>query len=99
MEMFESVLDIAKLAGIVLFLWSVANSLARIADAMARRTGFLSIGIGGSIVVMTSVLFALTFLPAFLGMVGPRVNSWSPGAVFRRFRPVDHEPTAAERGR
>ena len=58
-----------------------------------------SIGIGGSIVVMTSVLFALTFLPAFLGMVGPRVNSWSPGAVFRRFRPVDHEPTAAERGR
>ena len=44
-----------------------------------------SIGIGGSIVVMTSVLFALTFLPAFLGMVGPRVNSWSPGAVFRRF--------------
>jgi putative drug exporter of the RND superfamily len=58
-----------------------------------------SIGIGGSIVVMTSVLFALTFLPAFLGMVGPRVNSWSPGAVFRRFRPVDHEPTAVEQGR
>jgi RND superfamily putative drug exporter len=58
-----------------------------------------SIGIGGSIVVMTSVLFALTFLPAFLGMVGPRVNSWSPRSVFRRFRPVDHEPTAAERGR
>ena len=58
-----------------------------------------SIGIGGSIVVMTSVLFALTFLPAFLGMVGPRVNSWSPGAVFRRFRPVDHEPTALEQGR
>ena len=40
-----------------------------------------SIGIGGSIVVMTSVLFALTFLPAFLGMVGPRVNSWSPGGL------------------
>ena len=58
-----------------------------------------SIGIGGSIVVLTSVLFALTFLPAFLGMVGPRVNSWSPGAVFRRFRPVDHEPTAVEQGR
>jgi putative drug exporter of the RND superfamily len=58
-----------------------------------------SIGIGGSIVVMTSVLFALTFLPAFLGMVGPRVNSWSPGGLLRRFRPVDHEPTAAERGR
>ena len=58
-----------------------------------------SIGIGGSIVVMTSVLFALTFLPAFLGMVGPRVNSWSPGGLLRRFRPVDHEPTTAERGR
>jgi RND superfamily putative drug exporter len=58
-----------------------------------------SIGIGGSIVVLTSVLFALTFLPAFLGMVGPRVNSWSPGGLLRRFRPVDHEPTVAERGR
>jgi RND superfamily putative drug exporter len=58
-----------------------------------------SIGIGGSIVVLTSVLFALTFLPAFLGMVGPRVNSWSPGSLIRRFRPVDHEPTAAEYGR
>ncbi len=58
-----------------------------------------SIGIGGSIVVLTSVLFALTFLPAFLGMVGPRVNSWSPGGLRRRFRPVDHEPTTAERGR
>jgi RND superfamily putative drug exporter len=58
-----------------------------------------SIGIGGSIVVMTSVLFALTFLPAFLGMVGPRVNSWSPGGLLRRFRPVDHEPTTTERGR
>ena len=58
-----------------------------------------SIGIGGSIVVMTSVLFALTFLPAFLGMVGPRVNSWSPGGLLRRFRPIDHEPTTAERGR
>ncbi len=58
-----------------------------------------SIGIGGSIVVLTSVLFALTFLPAFLGMVGPRVNSWSPGGLLRRFRPVDHEPTTAERGR
>jgi RND superfamily putative drug exporter len=58
-----------------------------------------SIGIGGSIVVLTSVLFALTFLPAFLGMVGPRVNSWSPGSLIRRFRPVDNEPTAAEYGR
>ena len=58
-----------------------------------------SIGIGGSIVVLTSVLFALTFLPAFLGMVGPRVNSWSPGGLLRRFRPVKDEPITAERGR
>ncbi len=34
-----------------------------------------SFGIGGSLVVASSVLYALTFLPAVLGMMGHRVNS------------------------
>ena len=34
-----------------------------------------SIGIGGALVVLCSVLYALTFLPAVLGMLGHRVNS------------------------
>jgi len=47
-----------------------------------------SIGLAGSIVVFCSVLYALTFLPAVLGMLGPRVNALSLQGLVRRFRPV-----------
>jgi putative drug exporter of the RND superfamily len=47
-----------------------------------------SIGLAGSIVAFCSVLFALTFLPALLGMLGPRVNALSVGGLVRRFRPA-----------
>jgi putative drug exporter of the RND superfamily len=45
-----------------------------------------SIGIAGSLVVLSSVVYALTFLPALLGMLGPRVNALSLAAGFRLFR-------------
>ena len=35
-----------------------------------------SMGLGGALVVSFSVLAALTLLPALLGLLGPRVNSW-----------------------
>ncbi|HET7029613.1 MAG TPA: MMPL family transporter [Candidatus Limnocylindrales bacterium] len=41
-----------------------------------------SFGIGGSIVVASSVFYALTFLPAALGMLGHRVNALSLGGLF-----------------
>ena len=47
-----------------------------------------SIGIAGSIVVLCSVVFALTFLPAMLGMLGHRVNALSIGGLRHRFRPI-----------
>ena len=52
-----------------------------------------SFGIGGMIVVASSVFYALTFLPAVLGMLGQRVNALSLAGLFavvrRRFgRPV-----------
>ena len=52
-----------------------------------------SFGIGGSIVVASSVFYALTFLPAVLGMLGHRINALSLTGLFdairRRFgRPV-----------
>ena len=47
-----------------------------------------SIGIAGAIVVMCSVVFALTFLPAVLGMLGHRVNALSIGGLRHRFRPI-----------
>ena len=45
-----------------------------------------SIGIAGALVVLCSVTFALTFLPAVLGMLGPRVNALTLGGLLRRFR-------------
>jgi RND superfamily putative drug exporter len=47
-----------------------------------------SIGIAGALVVMCSVVFALTFLPAMLGMLGHRVNALSLGGLRHRLRPV-----------
>ena len=46
-----------------------------------------SIGLGGSIVVFCSVFYALTFLPAVLGMLGHRVNALSFQGLARRLRP------------
>jgi RND superfamily putative drug exporter len=47
-----------------------------------------SIGIAGAIVVLCSVVFGLTFLPAVLGMLGHRVNALSLGGLRHRFRPI-----------
>lgn len=38
-----------------------------------------SIGMAGAIVVGVAVLYAMTFLPAVLAVLGPRVNSWKHG--------------------
>ena len=45
-----------------------------------------SIGIAGSLVVLCSVVYALTFLPAVLGMLGPRVDALSIGGALDRMR-------------
>ncbi len=63
-----------------------------------------SFGIGGSIVVASSVFYALTFLPAVLGMLGPRVNALSLAGFFdairrRLGRPVASPARAAGRSR
>jgi uncharacterized membrane protein YdfJ with MMPL/SSD domain len=63
-----------------------------------------SFGIGGSIVVASSVFYALTFLPAVLGMLGPRVNALSLAGLFaairrRLGRPAATTPVAVERSR
>jgi RND superfamily putative drug exporter len=58
-----------------------------------------SIGIAGALVVLCSVAFALTFLPAVLGMLGPRVNALALGGLVRRFRGASDltEPTPSSR--
>src|SRR5207237_7674444 len=39
-------------------------------------TFLVSLGLSGSIVVAISVVYALTFLPALLAILGPRVGAW-----------------------
>ncbi len=58
-----------------------------------------SIGIAGAIVVICSVVFALTFLPAVLGMLGHRVNALSIRGLRHRFRPVADDVEVARTSR
>ena len=58
-----------------------------------------SIGIAGALVVLSSVTFALTFLPAVLGMLGPRVNALTLGGLLRRFRATSDAPSVKRASR
>ncbi|HUP54502.1 MAG TPA: MMPL family transporter, partial [Methylomirabilota bacterium] len=58
-----------------------------------------SIGISGSLVVLCSVLYALTFLPAVLGMLGHRVNALSLRGLLGRFRAVNDQVAPARASR
>jgi RND superfamily putative drug exporter len=49
-----------------------------------KAPALASIGIAGMLVVLSTLLFALTFLPAILGMLGPRVNALSLQGLFAR---------------
>ena len=53
-----------------------------------RAPTLSSMGIGGAVIALCSVVYALTFLPAVLGMLGPRVERLriripSPAALWR----------------
>jgi RND superfamily putative drug exporter len=71
---------VAVAIGLSGLLWFQASALS-------------SIGLSGAIVVISSVTFSLTFLPALLGMLGPRVNALSVRALGRRLGLVGDDPT------
>ncbi|HSO29190.1 MAG TPA: MMPL family transporter [Candidatus Sulfomarinibacteraceae bacterium] len=71
---------IAVAIGLSGLLWFQASALS-------------SIGLSGAIVVLCSVAFSLTFLPALLGMLGPRVNALSARGLGRRLGFVSDDPT------
>jgi uncharacterized membrane protein YdfJ with MMPL/SSD domain len=66
-----------------------------------QPTALRSFGIGGALVVGSSVFYALTFLPAVLGMLGPRVNALSVAGMRDRVRRALGRPVgeAAEAAR
>jgi uncharacterized membrane protein YdfJ with MMPL/SSD domain len=55
-----------------------------------KSSALTSIGVAGMITVASSAIFAVTFLPAILGMLGPRVNALSVRGLLTRIRP--HAP-------
>jgi uncharacterized membrane protein YdfJ with MMPL/SSD domain len=55
-----------------------------------------SFGIGGALTVLASLLYALTFLPATLGMLGPRVAMLSTGGLVDRVRRALGRPSSAD---
>jgi uncharacterized membrane protein YdfJ with MMPL/SSD domain len=69
-----------------------------------KASAIASIGIAGAIVCLCSVFYGLTFLPAVLGMLGPRVNALSLRGLFDRVRlaagrPVGTAAAVAATGR
>lgn len=58
-----------------------------------KAAALRSIGIAGMLVVLSTLFFALTFLPAVLGMLGMRVNALSLARLFARFgvRPMGRQ--------
>ena len=64
-----------------------------------RASGLSSIGLGGAIVVLASVFYSLTFLPALLGMLGPRVNSLSVSGLLLRLGLRRDQPGIVRRSR
>jgi uncharacterized membrane protein YdfJ with MMPL/SSD domain len=62
-----------------MILFSGLTVAAALASLCIFPQRFLySIGVGGAIVALTSVLVCLTVLPALLAMLGPRVNALAP---------------------
>ena len=57
-----------------------------------KAQAIVSIGIAGMLVVASTLFFALTVLPATLGMLGPRVNALGLGGLARRLGMPRSEP-------
>src|SRR5260221_1980855 len=85
-------------AGKAVFFSGIAVAIGLSGLLWFRATGLSSIGLGGAIVVLCSVGFSLTFLPALLGMLGPRVNRVSVRGLLLRLGRRD-EPLAVPRSR
>jgi putative drug exporter of the RND superfamily len=63
-------------AGRTIFVSGAAVVISLVGLTTFRYLSLRSIGIGGVLVVLFSMLVALTLLPALLGILGGRVNSW-----------------------
>ncbi len=79
---------------------AVAVSGVAVAIGLSSLTVFeapalRSMGIGGIVVVISTLIFALTVLPAVLSLLGPRVNRFRL-PLPQRLRLIEDDPDAAE---
>ena len=80
-------------AGKAVFFSGAAVAIGLSGLLWFQASALSSIGLGGAIVVVTSVTFSLTFLPALLGMLGKRVNALSVRSLLSRVGIMGDEPT------
>jgi RND superfamily putative drug exporter len=80
-------------AGKAVFFSGAAVAIGLSGLLWFQASALSSIGLGGSIVVLTSVTFSLTFLPALLGVLGRRVNALSVRSLLSRVGIMGDEPT------
>jgi putative drug exporter of the RND superfamily len=98
-EVGEAVQVAVATAGKAVTFSGIAVAIGLLGLLFFASSAISSIGIAGSLVVLSSVVFGLTFLPALLGMLGPRVNSLSLAGLVRLVRRRIGRPaaTAAQR--
>jgi RND superfamily putative drug exporter len=70
----EAVVRTMKTAGRVVAFSGLAVTTGLFGLLVFRGSYLVSMGLGGAIVVALAVLFALTFLPALLVVLGPRID-------------------------
>ena len=88
----DAVEETVRHAGRAIFFSGLAVLVGLLGLMVIPYMSMRSIGLGGSLVVLFSVLAALTLLPALLGALGPRVDAlrvfWRPdreGRFWRRW--------------
>ena len=72
----DAVEETVRHAGRSIFFSGLAVLVGLLGLMVIPYMSMRSIGFGGSLVVLFSVLSALTLLPALLGVLGGRVNAW-----------------------
>jgi uncharacterized membrane protein YdfJ with MMPL/SSD domain len=99
----EAVERAVATAGKAVVFSAVAVAIGLSGLTFFKASALTSIGVAGVIVVASSAIFAVTFLPAVLGMLGPRVNALSVAALLRRVglrrQPVPDRAGASASGR
>jgi RND superfamily putative drug exporter len=64
-------------AGPVICYSGVALATGLLGLTFFRGSFLVAMGIGGMVVVALAIVFALTFLPALLAVLGPRIHAWA----------------------